>query len=112
MASLENITDHLPGIASGHPAKNMLASDIAPVTSTDLLVGAYQLQIRDSLSPVVFLNAPDDQLGASGMNILQNSTDLGLPFRGTNISWKLAITSQNEYLVLEKIYLVVRYTLK
>lgn len=110
--SLNNISDRLPVFTRGRPAGNVLASDIAIVTATDLPAGAYQLQVSGNLSPVTFTDAPDDQMGTSGMKVLRSSTDLGLPFSGTNIAWKLSITSQDKSLVLQRIYLVIRYTLK
>jgi Tc toxin complex TcA C-terminal TcB-binding domain/Neuraminidase-like domain/Salmonella virulence plasmid 28.1kDa A protein len=110
--NLNNITDRLPIFTRGRPAQNVLASDIAMVTATALPAGAYQLQVSESLSPVTFIDAPDDQLGTSGMKVLRSSTELGLPFSGPNVAWKLSITSQDKSLVLQRIYMVIRYTLK
>lgn len=98
--SLSNIADRLPIFTWGCPAQNVLVSDIAIVTATDLPAGAYQLQASDNLSPVTFTDAPDDQMGTSGMKVLRSSTELGLPFSGPNVAWKLSITSQDKTLIL------------
>jgi hypothetical protein len=48
-------------------------------------------------------------MGSSGMKVLRSSGGLGLPFSGTGIAWKLSVTSHDSALVLQRVYMIVRY---
>jgi hypothetical protein len=110
--ALKNIADRLPLLTRGWLAKDVLATDVALVTATNLPAASYSLQVNKNLTSATFADVPDEQMGRQGMKLLRSTFDSAVPFTGDNIAWKLMISSTDPVVVLERMFFVIRYTLR